>query len=95
MIQQRLEAQFPWWAAVADGEPDAARHRARAWLDGPYARVSALVRYCPDGQVDELLALARTSIDVHGTEPWTEPVEFEAWLRGLLQGCAQALETVE
>lgn len=47
------DAMFPWWAAVADDDPDAAHKRALAWLEDRTRRrqpkFSSLKRLAPQG----------------------------------------------
>lgn len=87
-----VAALFPWWAAAEDDEPDAHRARALAWLDGPNARVAAQVHLfsAPDDQ-DELLKTLRDSLSARSVPTWDEPAQMEAWLRGLVDGCAASI----
>jgi hypothetical protein len=91
MGQNEIDAMFPWWAVARSDDPDAARKRALAWLDGPYASVAAKTRYVVEDETDDLFDLVRFSIVKHDVPDWESPVEFEAWLQGLLQGCATKL----
>ncbi len=86
---------FPWWAVAGNDEADAPRERAHAWLEGPYARVAATVHFLEPALANELLDVMRSSIDEHDVPRWATPTEFEAWLRGVLQGCASAVKPEE
>ena len=86
-----MAAMFPWWVVTGDGEPDAHRVRALAWVEGSYAKVAATARHPRGDDAERLLGLVRRCIDEGPVDPWETPVEFEAWLRGLLRGCSCAL----
>lgn len=80
---------FPWWSVANDDDPAAPRERAIAWVKGPYARLAAMTAGYGDAKrVESLLNCVRDAIDAFGVEQWDSPVEFEAWLRGVLRGCA-------
>lgn len=90
-MDPEVTALFPWWAAAQDAQPDAARTRALAWLDGPYARVAAQARLFSEPGVQELFDVLRDSLAVESVPSWDEPVLMEAWLRGLVDGCAASI----
>lgn len=92
MDSDEISATFPWWATADDEDPEAPRKRALAWLLGPYAKVAAGTRFPLDpSRASALLELVRRSIDEGAVPPWSMPTEFEAWLRGVLQGCATVM----
>jgi hypothetical protein len=74
-----------------DEDPDAPRKRALAWLEGPNLKTMVMTRFDSDGAYDKLLEMARRSIVTDGVAPWVHPIELEAWLNGLIQGCASTL----
>lgn len=85
MSDSDLASLFPWWAAVDDGEPDASRARALEWLGGSYAQVLGHVRTM-DGTGQEMLSALAAHIRGAEVPAWEDPVQMEAWLRGLTEG---------
>lgn len=91
VLSDEMAAMFPWWVVARDADPDAHRLRALAWVEGSYAKVAAKARHPRGDGAERLLELVRRCIDEGPVDPWETPVEFEAWLRGLLRGCSCAL----
>lgn len=83
-----IESMFPWWASADEGDLNAPLMRALAWVEGPYARAFAVVEGVT---ADRLLQIVGKSIRDNPVPRWETPVQMEAWLRGLLQGCLSAL----
>ena len=90
-MDDEIAALFPWWAAAEDDQPDASRTRALAWLDGPYARVAAKARLFSAPLEEELFDVLRNTLDVETGSSWDDPVLMEAWLQGLVDGCAASI----
>lgn len=85
---------FPWWYGVADGYLDATRRRALAWLEAPVAGVMLEVRLSPE-QIDDARLILGQLFDSESLPLWDDPVQMEAWLRGVVQGCAASIEALK
>jgi hypothetical protein len=82
---------FPWWRAAEDDDPEAATRRSLAWLEhDPVPKITAQVRYVSRDQMPELLRVVRAEIERGGVENYEWPTQLEAYLLGLLRGCAVA-----
>lgn len=82
---------FPWWAVAEDADEDAPRRRAQAWLSGPYARSAAKAQLYNDAAEQEVLDVLTDFLRTHQVAAWADPTQMEAWLRGLLDGCAASV----
>lgn len=90
-----LSALFPWWATVDDADGDAPRRRALAWLDDPYARTLLETRLVRDDDRATMLDVLRRAFAEGDVPPWTDPLQMEAWLRGMAEGCAASIAYAE
>lgn len=79
---------FPWWVAVADGEEDANLKRALIWLGDPYAGIMLRTRFGPRYDSAAMLQLLAEHVRSEGVPSYEGPIEFEAWLRGLVEGAS-------
>ena len=88
MEEPDLAALFPWWTAVADDEEDALEKRALKWLEDPYPGISLRARFGLDYDTGAMLQLLVERIKSEGVPGYDDPVVFEAWLRGLIDGAS-------
>jgi len=91
MASDELGALFPWWVVVDDRADDVFRVRALAWLVGPAATAAAVARLGPGGDPNSVLQVLRDFVSSSHVPERTTPVEMEAWLSGLVDGCAVAM----
>lgn len=61
--------------AAGDGEPDAYRRRALAWLDDPNAKAGAKARLWAQHDIDAFFDLMRWAISHVEIPEWTSPVD--------------------
>jgi len=83
-------AAFPWWDSVDSSEPSPHLARAAAWVGNAYVKTVLSTRCTSDAHRERTRRLLSDVIGRSSMPAWDDPVQMEAWLRGLLDACVIA-----